>query len=62
MSKKQTVVLANQAKEFRISRGWSQKQMAEFCRVSRATIARLEARMSVSERIVGLLKKTLQPA
>ncbi len=47
--------LRRRARRFRVARGWTQSQMAVYCRVSRETISRLETskRIRVSDRLRG---------
>ncbi len=47
-------------KEFRVHRGLTQVQFATMCRVSRRTIARIEAGQSISERLQGFISKLIQ--
>lgn len=47
------------AKKYRTDREWTQTQMAVVCRVSRPTIARLEAGKKISERLEWLIQKTI---
>lgn len=51
--------LKETVKSFRVGRGWTQTEFAEFAGVSRRTIARVEADLPISERLAGLISAKL---
>lgn len=52
--------MKRKAKQYRINHGWTQSQMAVFCRVSRQTIARVEAGTRISDRLTGKIQQAIK--